>query len=361
MSATIVTCLFDLAGRESSGRRSAAEYLRLGGFLFGQSEPLICFTDPALAGEVRRRRAARGLENQTLVVSIPLEEMPRFSMVRLIEGARRANPILNLGPEKDTPLYTFVGWSKSSMLRRAATENPFGSSHFVWVDLGIAHMAALDHVGEDGLFRHPSDRLRLLMLRNWTAGDLEDRKDYFRVRRGHVAAGLITGDRAACLDFCDRLDLEVDAALAAGFAPLEEAILPIVAASSPDRFEFHYGDYSHILENYRFLRGSAGYLLNVMRWCRDSKDFGRSHEIGRWLVESHRLHKFACEPALLSALLDEAFMAAFYDDYPSQESALGIARYYVDQMSKDRAFLLAFRDSEEHIRSNFGFLRESPW
>jgi hypothetical protein len=237
-------------------------------------------------------------------------------------------------------------------------ENPFEAPRFAWIDFGITHIARTDHAAEDRVFDLPGERARLLMMRNVTASDVGERRAFYSWLRGHVAAGFLAGGRDALHRIGARFRAEATAALEMDLAPTEEQVLAVVVAEHPELFDLYYGDYAHILENCTRARGSAENLLFQMRVCRDQRDFARGYAIGERVLAGHREGVFQSSPEILSALLDETFVAAWHRDQPNQEAALEVARYYADLTEKDSEFRAAFLRNEEHIRGNFGFLTD---
>jgi hypothetical protein len=356
---TLVTGLFDLAKREGNpGRRTEADYLRHGEFIFALNQDIAFFAEPESAEVIRARRRAHGLLRRTHIFVTSLEAMPAYALADSIREARSRHAVINANPAKDTPLYIALTWSKFAMLQEAMTVDPFGGTHFAWIDLGIAQVARVRHCLADGVFSRPSDKVKLLMMKSFAPEDLADRRDYFSYLRGHVAGGYISAGVSCLRRLCESFQAEALASLEQGYGPSEEQLLPVLAARHPALFEFYYGDYDHIFENYSRTRGSAENLLFQMRFCRARRDFRRGCEIGSRVLASHGERTFDADPAHLSALLDEYFIAAWHLEYPGQEAARRVARYYVQLIQSDPAFRAAFLRDEEHIRSNFSFLRE---
>ena len=355
---TLVTCLFDLAAREApTTRRTPADYLEAGAFLFGLDQDLVCFADPVLAPEIAARRRAAGLGKRTCVIPLALETLPAHELCDRIDAAQRANPVRNASPVKDTVLYTVLIWSKFELLRRATALDPFGASHLAWIDLGIA---ARPHPADD-VFARPSDRVRVMVMRGFTEHDISDRRDYYSYLRGFISAGYVTGPRDGLLRLCDLFDALASAELADGLAPSEEQLLPVLAVEHSDLFDFHYGDYEGLLCNYVRLRGYAGNLRFQMSDARAEGNFTHGHEIGSRVIESWREGTFECEPEQLAALLDETFIAAWNADGPDR--AAPVAALYARLVAELPGFRDVFLRDEVRIRSNFALLPETsrPW
>jgi hypothetical protein len=218
--------------------------------------------------------------------------------------------LLNGHPAKDTPLYAVLQWAKLAMLRRALLLDPFDATHAAWIDIGIAHIALTEPremVAQ--VLATPTERIRLLMMRSFAPADLADRGHYYSHLWGHLAAGYIVGGREAVERLCDAFERDALDALAAGFAPSEEQLLPVLAVQHPDLFEFHYGDYPHILLNYDTPRGSAANLLDQLRHCRDWGETVRGLDIGTRVAASLRAGTFEASAGEREQLLAECALA----------------------------------------------------
>jgi len=353
---TLVTGLFDLAEREKNpNRRTPADYLRDGEFLLGLDWDVVFFVDARLADEVADLRQAEGLADRTVVVPTALEETAAYALERQIAAARAQHPLINGNPDKDTPLYAVLTWSKFEWVREAIELDPFDSSHFAWIDFAVFAEPPAD----DAPFESPADRVRLLKMRNFTAADIEDRTDYYAYLRGHVAGGYISASRADFTRLADLFAAEAKASLNSGFAPSEEQILPVLCLQEPGLFEFHHGNYDHLLRNYDRLRGSAENLLFQLRTSRDQEDWDDALELCGAILESYRGGSFDCDSQTLAELLDECFLAAYYARGGNDETTREFASLYATLVESDPDFREVFLRHEIRVRSNFALLGES--
>src|SRR5206468_452899 len=132
---------------------------------------------------------------------------------------------------------------------------PFSSTHFGWIDFGLAYMAETSYAIRDRIFdTNGGDKIKMLMLMPYSTDLLKDRKEYFKYIRGNIAATLFTCFASNLLIFCQAFDKLTEELLAEELAPSEESIFPLIAEQYPDLFDFYYGDYQAILANYRYHR-----------------------------------------------------------------------------------------------------------
>jgi len=351
---TLVTGLYDLARREGGGgRRTPEDYLRAAGLVLGTDADLVCFADPALAPGVEAARRANGLAHRTRVIARALEEWPAHANLPAIAAARAAHPLRNGDPGKDTPLYTVLQWSKFAMVRSALEDDPF-ASHAAWIDFGLAAPA---HAPAEVLV-HPSTRVRLLVMRDLAAARdaAADPVGYFTAIYGLVAAGYVSADRAHFARLSARFETRSRALLAQGIAASDEQLLPVLAVEEPDLFEFYFGDYSHLLDNYAGLRGSGENLLFQLRHARAGEEWDHGLALARALLAALDAGRFAASSTLLAQLLDECFLAAWYGEGPPHALAGEVAARYAERLRADPEFRDVFLRSEIRVRSNFALL-----
>ena len=304
--AVLVSALFDLAGRENNRRRrTIEEYLELGRTVLDLDENIVFYADPEPAAVIEAERRARGLADRTVVRVVAFEDFRTHARLGRTAEAARGRPIRNANPDKDTPLYRLLTWSKFEALARTIDASPFPMERAAWLDFGIGHVARAKYWPVERPFRRLSRRIRLLRLRPFTGASLGEPDEYFSFLRGLVGGGLIGGGPAEVSWLCDRVFEEVDRALADGWAPLEEQVIPLIAARDPDAFEFYAGDYSHILDNYFRPHGSAENLLFQLRVYRKAGELAAARRLGGEIVASLDEGCFDADSATTAALVGE--------------------------------------------------------
>lgn len=351
---TLVTYLFDLARREPEiGRTTIRRYLQLAeDFVLGIDHDLVVFTEPEFAAPIEASRGSRGLGARTRIVPVTFEELPAHTLLQQIKSARARHPLSNANPRKDTPLYTALTWARPEFAARVARDDPFEGSHVGWIDIGLRFRP---HPGEDP-FAYPSERVRLLSMRPLFEHELAARGCYLASLRGHVAAGYACGSREnmAWLGAAfARLGRET---LDTGFAGSDEQLLPLLAATYPERFEFYHGDYEDILANYLVLhRGAENISFQIRTW-REEGATGQGAPLARAVLQAVTAGELKADPESLATLLDDCYVAAWYGEPEPHPLARQIADLYLACTERDPAFREAFLRNEIHVRRNFSFL-----
>jgi glycosyltransferase involved in cell wall biosynthesis len=268
-----VTCLFDLARREGTGRRSVSEYLRLAPLVLSSGLPIVAFIDPEHVGAVQRIRSELAPGAPTRFISRSFEDLPyhrELSLVtRYLEEGRRSPAALNL--KKDTARFHVLTWSKIGLLAEVAADNPFGSTHFWFSDFGLAHVARPNPERSlRDLLIAAAAPLRFELYHEIAPAKVAERARYLATAvEPSVCAALFGGDRPSVAQLATWFDTEVEQCLAVGHPALEEVLLGPVLADHRAGFEVWYGTTEGILENLLEPRTDLWLHFRVLAECRD--------------------------------------------------------------------------------------------
>ena len=349
---TFVTGIYDLGKRENNpNRRQISDYLQHGNFLLSQDINLYIFCDPELEPYIKSKRK---YDDKTVLIPIPFEEWDLFPIQSKIISASLLNPVQNHNPFKDTPLYFLVMWLKFAMLRHAIKDNTFNSTHFAWIDYGITHVANCKYVVKDQIFTKVSEKVKVLMLKNWADNDLKDIRAFLSIRRGLLGCGFMTGNKENMKKFSKLFLEKALELLEQGYASTDEALLPYVIKDNPDLFDLYYGDYEAIFSNYRVHRGSMYCTLLTLITSREAKDWKRGCDVGKRVLESYNDGTLESSDGELSQVLDEYYIAAFY--LQNMALAREIAETYKKIALSKPSFREVYLRNKNHIDSNFSFL-----
>jgi len=237
MSLTLVSSLFDLARRENNPhRQNTPFYLAHGRWLRVLPIPTVIYCDENLK------------EALPADVAVPcdLESTHAFARLGFFEKSRARHPLASCDPAKDTPLYGVFQRAKIELLRRDVVDNRHQTTHFAWVDFGIAKAVPIDDAWQ--AFGRLPGRVKLLQYR--PLAETADEIDYTTIRQ-RLAMGYICGPRSMMLEFCDAFDRQDALASAAGFAPHDETLLERVVLARPDLFELkRITDHTRIFSDY---------------------------------------------------------------------------------------------------------------
>ncbi|MFN0263225.1 hypothetical protein ACKTEK_05025 [Tepidamorphus sp. 3E244] len=207
--------------------------------------PLVVYGDPDMP--VPASPAARQVVPTD---HISLERFRHFNLVQSIRSNpawRDGAPWLAASPQAGLAHYNPLVMSKLDWLARVASENPFGTNNFVWIDAGITHTVPLELIraalAGTALKKHLT---RFLVLTYPYAANHEvhgfDHGEMARLsgvsRIEWVARGGFFGGDAGYIREAARLyDAMLEHTLSAGLMGTEENVLTILAHLHPGLFE----------------------------------------------------------------------------------------------------------------------------
>lgn len=344
---TLVTCLYDLVRREGSAWRQIEDYFRFGEFVLGLDQDIVFFTDPDLAVRIQERRRSLGYEHRTRIIPLPLEDL---GCAKYLPQIRKARPGKNWSPQKETPSYALLTWSKLEMIERVAATDPFGSSHLGWIDFGLAHVAKTTPPASTEPFSNPSDAIRFHVLRYFGERTVQS-ADYWDYVQGHLAAGFFQGSKENMRELASSFWPVVETALANNYRPNEEGILPCIIARDPRKFSFSYGDYTDILLNHVKMRRGGEHLLWQMRDARERGVWPHGLAIGRQMMAAHSEGIFTAYEEVTEGMLLEYCIAA--SNGPSKDEARKAASYYVRQVERVPYFRSIYLRHQDLVDKTF--------
>ncbi|MBP8294502.1 MAG: hypothetical protein KAX84_00245 [Burkholderiales bacterium] len=284
MATTLVTGFIDLGAREARPPGKALDdYVRHARWLLAAGAPLVVFAEPhALAQLLPLRRAGA----PTRWIAIDFASLRWHPALPRIAAAAAGPASSWLNPAKDTPGYLAVTYEKTEWLGRAARENPFGTTAFAWVDLGIASLATvagrvalseLDAGLADLSAAARPGALRACAIEAVPADALSRREVYYARPRWPVAGGVLAGGGADIAWFAGAVAAEIGACLDAGIASTEEMVWGAVLHRHPERFACRYGTHGSCLANFTVPRADVHMILDAAwrafeRDCRDQAE-----------------------------------------------------------------------------------------
>lgn len=178
--------------------RTATDYYAFGKWLLNSTTPKIIFVDDTMYNLIQNSNYNK--EN-TLVLKYHKEDIYLYHYKdNLTHFYVDTNNSL-----KDTWEYMFTMCNKTEFIRQAIKCDPFGSTHFIWVDFGIKHVFRCS----DDLFVEKLNQIHLKKQHNkvrigniWNL-DATFRVDLMTRISWYFAGGIFGGDRSSLLRFSD--------------------------------------------------------------------------------------------------------------------------------------------------------------
>ncbi|KAL3083331.1 hypothetical protein niasHS_011133 [Heterodera schachtii] len=254
-SVTVVTALLDI-GRDRWRQygRTLRQYHQFMRNLLQLRVPMIIIVDEKSAEFVHRERARINWGQWTKVVQLSLDQLPlaifqkRISLLMDSELANWPSDwdlSMRSHPEATQAEYVVVVNSKPYFLAQAATDNPFGTEFFVWLDAGYGH-------GDRAVFppswewRPTFPRGKMSVIKLTPPRDLLSRYSLKQLYRQDVAVlsgGFLAGDRRAVTQLHrehHRMFLEL---LEKGRVDDDQTFLVLLVNQNPPLFNIVNGDW----------------------------------------------------------------------------------------------------------------------
>lgn len=256
---TIVTAFFDLTRRNLSEQRGFDTFKPHIEKLLSIDAQFVIYTEMEYIKEISNMVK----HDKAMIIPLRYEDLEYYPYLGKIQAYHQVNPIRNL-PDKFTPHHIIIEWSKLSLVKQAIKLNPYNSTHFGWVDIGIHHVGMPKQLQD--LTTCTTDQVKMLMMRDFTIQELLH-PNYFEYRRGEVAGGLAIGSKENMLWFYETCNTIIQECLSKNRAPAEEAIYACAISRDFTRFTFYYGDYVDIVENYAKQRQGMQTVIYCINAC----------------------------------------------------------------------------------------------
>jgi len=332
VSVTYVTCYYDLGRFEPRpAGRDRANYMRWADFLFRLDLDIVFCVGRDDYQLIWSRRREYNLLHRTYFIVREFHELQYYGARDELASFRDEHPILNSIAAKDTPSYLLLTWNKMSFLEEVTRANPFGSSHFGWIDFGLHHVAVGAPVPEN-LAEHlvpDSDRIKMLELRPIFQSEVADLYEYTKLVRHKVAGGIFTG-HASYLDRLFPLFWQcLGELLSRRIYAHEETVLALVYHHNRDLFLPYYGNYEQIICNYRKLLCPNDLVFGNIAANRRNRQHANALIVARKVYDDC----YASLPARLRfSVLDELIVNAYYVD---PREAEGYLERFMDSLASD--------------------------
>ncbi len=272
---TIVTAFFKL-GRESwkGFERSVDYYLTRAKRVFSLDDYMVIYIPPELTEFVETYREK--YLHKTKVIPLTVEELYFYKYKHQIQQVMQS-PAFKEGllipdsPAAAHPLYDIVVWSKIPLVLKTIKENPFNSSHFVWLDFGIPYFILKDPMLNKPLLSDIADKIKLLCLTYPLQEDL-DIQTFFKSDPIRFSGTMITGNMENFKLLSQYIEREVQFCLSQNLVGHEQALLCQIFLKHPELFELYYGWWGEAISNYD---GITQNLVAIMHNAFTCKEAGR--------------------------------------------------------------------------------------
>lgn len=252
---TIITMFYDIRKMDddqSDYHRKREQFYTLAKqFILTLNIPLFICVDPdnnELIELIKDTRCQNGLDSITYIHMERFEDTFFYRYMERIKDMQGKYHIHNGNPRHETPRYITLNNNKFHFMDRAIEINPFHSRKFIWLDMGINHVAQKPLEILNWQYYIP-DKIRQMCINPY----LEDTppRDFFHNIFHHTAGGLISGSQEYLTIYIEHYKQKLEEILNADWYQIDEAIMTLVQRDRRDLFDFYYGDYEGIIANYK--------------------------------------------------------------------------------------------------------------
>jgi hypothetical protein len=249
---TVVTAYFDLTRMPDASRdiiaRPVSHYLKHATATMTLDQNLVVFCEPENVEAIRAMRPERLLP-KTKFIAMSFEDFPLTKYRNQILENRKKNP----DPDnRNTASYYLLCMSRYAMLKQVIAENPFGSTHFAWLNICIERMGPRNVQELPRVFEINRDKFSTCYI------DYQRKENYLenvmRWGRCSMCSGFFTGNAHYMKTFCDRIEEKFLKCLKKGYGHADEQLFSLVYFDDPSIFDVYYGDYTEMVTNYEWIR-----------------------------------------------------------------------------------------------------------
>lgn len=250
---TIVTSFYNIRALENGSpqdNRQMDQYLQIAEqFIMTLPYPLMIFIDPddhILYEFITEKR--QKYVSQTFICQERLPDTYFYKDLDTIRELQKQYSIYNGDLKHETPLYVVLNNNKFHFIERAIETNPFQSSHFIWMDLGINHVARNTERIHEWILRVP-DKIKQLCINPFV--EHGENLDVFHNIYHHMAGGLFSGNAQYLKQYAEAFKAKTAQIYNEGWWQVDEAVMTMVQRENPEWFDLFYGDYIGIISNYQ--------------------------------------------------------------------------------------------------------------
>lgn len=277
-----MTAFFDLGRSEWTGfERDVNYYLERAKRICTLEDKMVFFVQPEFVNFIKEQRIHQA--HQTKIIPMQIEELPCYHYMNTIEKIMH-DPEFRDGlaepscPEVTEPLYNVVMWSKIPLVRRVVEENPFDSSHFVWLDFGMKPEILKDHRLYKPLLKNIPDKIKIMCMHYPGVEDLTIKK-FLKSHSNRLAGTMLTGGGKHFKLLDAYFEEEVKNCLNQNLVDNDQSLLALVFLKHPEIFELYYGYWGELIENYDEVTRNLSAVMDIALTCKMKGHLIAYHEI----------------------------------------------------------------------------------
>jgi hypothetical protein len=279
---TIITMLYDIRSMENKQierNRKLESYIDFSKkFLLKLPFPIIIFIDEneEVYKSIYNFRKDLNLLDKTYIYISDFKKTYFYKDINRIEELQKTFHIMNGEIEHETPLYVILNNNKFDCIDKTIELNPFNSTHLVWIDFGINHVAQNTEIIHEWINNIP-DKIKQLCINPFIENI--NFKDYFKNIYHNMAGGLFSGSIDNMKIYSNLFKNKTQEIYDNNWYQIDEAVMTMVNRENPDLFELFYGDYAGIISNYEKPHHNIDLILTCSQKYLNSNKIKEAHKI----------------------------------------------------------------------------------
>lgn len=300
---TLVSAYFNLTkcsdASESILKRDATYYLNSSISTLSLPYYLVVYCDKESYEEIQKIRPAY-LKNKTKYIITEFDNFKfknkkdsslTFKDYRNIIINNRINKPYHFDNRNTASYYLFC-MSRYIMLKEVIEMNPFGSTHFSWINFCIERMGYKNLIRLDEALSVNRDKFSTCYIDYIPEMLIQDTNEYFKYGRCSMCSGFFTGNSYYMYKVCDLIEDKFLEYLEKGYGHADEQLFSPVYFQNCELFEHYYGDYQQMITNYVFIYDAPEPpIYNFIKNSFENKNYKKCYEACKYVWESHMLKK----------------------------------------------------------------------
>jgi hypothetical protein len=136
------------------------------------------------------------------------------------------------------------------LVEKTILENPFYSTHFGWLDIGIEKQGFNNCIKLNECLNIFRDKVSACYIDYISKDCVQNLSEYFKWGRCAIASGFFTGHKDYLIKFCQLIIIKFLEYSHKGYGHADEQLFSPVVFENQEIFEFYFGDYKSIITNY---------------------------------------------------------------------------------------------------------------
>jgi len=244
----IITMLYNIG--DANRPKKISDYIKDGEYILSIPHNIIMFCDE------ETRPLLPDKSNITYIVK-PFNSFTSYKYLENLKNIKYS--VSNRNLEKDTNEYYILTYIKVEIIAYAIKHNFINSDKIIYLDFGIGKIYKNEW---DIDYNDVHDKISMIMINPYVENQYP--REYFKINRGYVGAGLISGNSKNLLILYELFMHELKNIFLEDWAVLEESVFAILIRKYPSLFKLYYGDHLDIITNYKQINKVDFHIIRIL-------------------------------------------------------------------------------------------------